>query len=138
VSIVKITETYYAGASSDRPQPSDKTKGWYFEDTASGSVDYCNGTGWRRVRTAGATHVNASARIWENVDISSTDHTPSMNGGVADGVYCDTAGEILKVDTTRQSGYTTPALQAGFNPMEVTKVYKVGSTITGNAALYGF
>ena len=82
--------------------------------------------------------VNASARIWEHVDISSTDHTVSLKGGVADGVYCDTAGEILKIDTTLQTGYTTLALQAGFNPMEVTKIYKTGSTISGSVDVYGF
>jgi len=85
--------------------------------------------------TSNSMHVYASVKVWENVDISSTDHTPSLNNGVAMAVYCDTAGEILKIDTLESTGITTLALQAGYNPIEVTKVYKVGSTITGNVAL---
>ena len=88
--------------------------------------------------TNGGAHVRASARVFEDVDISSGDHTISLNGGVADGVYCDTAGEILKIDTTQQTGHTTLALQIGFNPIEVTKVYQAGSTISGNVQAYGF
>ena len=82
--------------------------------------------------------VNASARQWEAVSLASTDYVPTMNGGLADGVYCDTAGCILKIDTSRVTGYTTLALQAGFNPMEVTKIYKTGSTLAGSIAAYGF
>ena len=74
----------------------------------------------------------ASLKWLERVDISSTDHTYGLNGGVAFGINCDTAGEILKIDNTTQTGFTTVALQAGYNPIEITKIWKTGSTITGN------
>jgi len=88
------------------------------------------------------TLVSAHPREWEHVtSISASplvDHTVTINGGVAYGVYCDTEGEILKIDNQTQAGYTTLALQAGFNPMEITKIYAVGTTITGNIDVYAW
>ena len=80
----------------------------------------------------------ASARFIERLDIGSGDHTFSLGDGVAYGVYCDTAGEILKIDNTEMTGYTTLALQAGWNPLEVIKVYQTGSTVAGDIDLYSW
>lgn len=77
-------------------------------------------------------HVFASVKTWEAVDISSVDHDVTLNDGLAMAIYCEVAGEVLKMDTTEATGQTTPALQAGFNPWECTKVYKTGSTLAGN------
>lgn len=83
-------------------------------------------------------HVRASFVSMEHVDISAVDHVVAITAGVADGIYCDTAGEVLKIDNSVLVGYTLPALQAGFNPIEVTKVYKAGSTIVGNVDVGSF
>lgn len=91
-------------------------------------------TGWLSVESGGAKHFYASTKIWETVNIVAGDHAPALTGGVAKAMYCSQAGEVLKIDTTLQTGYTTPPLQAGFNPMEVTKVYQTGSTIAGTVA----
>jgi hypothetical protein len=82
--------------------------------------------------------VGASARELEHVDISGGDHDVVINGGVGMAIYCDTAGEIIKIDNTMMTGYTTLALQAGINEIEVTKVYQTGSTITGNVDVYAW
>lgn len=90
------------------------------------------------VFNAGAARVRASFRSLEHVDISSVDHVVTIGDGVADGIYCDTTGEILKIDTATMTGFTTLALQAGYNPIEVTKIYKIGSTIAGNVDVGSF
>ena len=77
----------------------------------------------------------ASAREMEHVDISGGDHVCALESGIALAVYCDTAGEILKIDNTKMTGYTTLALQAGWNEIEVTRVWQTGSTIAGNVDL---
>ena len=87
---------------------------------------------------AGAARVRASFRSLEHVDISAVDHVVAIGNGVADGIYCDTAGEILKIDTLTLTGFTTLALQEGYNPIEVTKIYKTGSTIAGNVDVGSF
>ena len=82
--------------------------------------------------------VEASIQYLEAVDISSTDHTVAEGNGVGRCVICDTAGEIIKFDSTKQTGMTTVALQAGITPLEVVKVYKTGSTISGNVQVGGW
>ena len=61
------------------------------------------------------------------------DHTVAGNNGVATVIYCDTAGEILKIKLLDGSDYTTPPLQAGYNPRVCTYIYATtaGSTIAG-------
>lgn len=76
--------------------------------------------------------VRASVSEMEHVDISGGDHDVVINSGLAYGIYCDTAGEILKIDNNKLTGYTTLGLQAGWNEIEVTKVWQAGSTIAGN------
>lgn len=80
----------------------------------------------------GQRNAFASAREMEHVDIGTADHQVTINGGVAMAVYCDTAGEILTIDNTMLTGYTTLALMEGWNAIEVTKIYQTGSTISGN------
>lgn len=82
-------------------------------------------------RVVGSDHIFASAREFELVDISSTDHEVSINDGIAFAINCDTAGEILKIDTEVMTGYTTLPLVEGINLIQCTKVYKTGSTIAG-------
>ena len=86
----------------------------------------------------GVGHIRASFKSMEHVDISGGDHVVVINSGVADGVYCDTAGEILKIDNNSLTGFTTLPLQAGYNPIEVKKVYQTGSTIVGNVDVGSF
>ena len=76
--------------------------------------------------------IRASVIELEHVDISGGDHDVVINSGLAYVVYCDTAGEILKIDNTKMTGFTTLALQAGYNEIEVTKIWQTGSTIAGN------
>jgi len=63
-----------------------------------------------------------------------SDHTVAINDGIAYCIYCDTAGEILKIKLLDGSDYTTPPLQAGYNPRICTYIYSTsnGSTIAGN------
>ena len=74
----------------------------------------------------------ASARLFERLDISGGDHIVEINEGTGLAIYCDTAGEIIKFDNTEMTGYTSLALQAGFNEIEVTKIYQTGSTVAGD------
>jgi len=86
--------------------------------------------------TNGADHQFASAKALELVDVSSTDHSVVIGGGIAMAMYCDTAGEILKIDMPAMTvPFTTLALQAGWNQISCTKIYKVGSTIAGGIML---
>jgi len=103
--------------------------------TVEGSKFEWDGDSWNQTYTVGSAHSYASASLLELVDISSTDHTVLINGGQAMAIYCNTAGEILKIDTGRQTAFTTLALQAGWNQIAVTKVYKTGSTIAGSVML---
>ena len=104
------------------------------------------GATWKQPDGTGVTvdssHVMASPDLWEHVDSlaasPNADHAITINSGLAYGVYCDTAGEILKIDTPRQTGFTTLALQAGYNPMKITKIYLTGSTISGNVDVYAW
>ena len=73
--------------------------------------------------------VFASASKLEKLDISGGDHDVVINNGVAFGVNCESAGEILKIGTTEQTGYTTVPLQAGMNLIEIVKVYQTGSIV---------
>ena len=98
-------------------------------------VNILNGT---EDKTNGASHVRASFKSLERIDISGGDHDVVINNGVADGVYCDTAGEVLKIDNNSVTEFTTLPLQAGYNPIEVTKVYQAGTAIFGNVDLGGF
>jgi len=79
--------------------------------------------------------VFASAREWELVDISTTDHVVGINGGVAMAIYCETADESMTVDTTRMVAETTPVLEKGMNAFEVTRVDRAATTLTGNVYL---
>ena len=75
-----------------------------------------------------------SAREWEAVDVTGGDQTPTINGNKAMGLYCDTAGTIIKFDSSKATGITV-TLPAGWNPLEITKVYQTGTTVAGNAFL---
>ncbi len=92
----------------------------------------------KRSRTVGNDHVFASAKFFELVDISSVDHDVVINDGVAMAIFCDTDGEVLKIDTPDQTGYTPLPLIQGINPISCTKIYKTGSTITGNVELWSW
>lgn len=90
------------------------------------------------VLTSGAARIHASFRSLEHVNISVADHDVAIGGGTADGIYCDTVGEVLKIDTPTMTGFTTLELQIGYNPIEVTKIYKDGSTIVGSVDVGSF
>lgn len=79
--------------------------------------------------------VKASAEELENVNITSTDHVVAIGDGTALSILTQVAGEELKIDTPEQLGFTITLPYAGWHHIAVTKVYKVGTTITGTITL---
>lgn len=66
------------------------------------------------------------------IDYSGGDQTVS---GVARGIYVGVTGNV-KVDMPGASGITFSNLPVGFAPIQVTKVYQTGSTITSSLLLF--
>ena len=95
-------------------------------------------SGYLPVETGGAKHFYASAKAWENVNLGAGDQVVTITGGVAKGVYRPQAGTLLKNDTSLQAVYPSLPLQAGFNPMEITKIFQAGSVLVGSAAVFSW
>jgi len=128
-------DKYFADAAERVAQQASVDPGVTAGERNSANVYVRTTGGWLPVESGGAKHFYAGAKLWETVNIGGGDHVVAIAGGVAKAVYCAQAGEVLKIDTALQAGYVTPPLQAGFNPMEVTKVYQAGSVIAGTVAL---
>ena len=84
---------------------------------------------------AGPKAVQASAQYMEL--LTGNDQDIAVGGGIAKGVLCDTAGSVLQVVSTK-SAFTTIALQAGYNPIEIVSIVGAGTTLVGNVQAYGF
>lgn len=75
--------------------------------------------------------VFASVREWEA--LTGNDQTITINSGVAMAVFSETAGDVIKMTTTKQAAKVSPVLIAGMNEFEVTHVTGTGTTLAGNS-----
>jgi hypothetical protein len=92
-------------------------------DTITGRMTVAKGT-------AEALHVFASVREWEAITAANANIT--INGGVAMGIYCESAGDVVQISNSITTNKATPVLQAGFNPWEVTETFAAGTVLVGN------
>jgi hypothetical protein len=75
--------------------------------------------------------VFASAREWEA--LTGNNQTITINNGVANAIYSETAGDVIQITNTRETAKTSPVLQAGMNEFEVTSITGAGTTLAGNS-----
>ena len=75
--------------------------------------------------------VFASARDWEALTGNNQDIT--INNGVANAIYSETAGDVIQITNTLVTAKTSPVLEAGMNEFEVRSIVGAGTTLAGNS-----
>jgi hypothetical protein len=96
---------------------------------ANGEIDLGNGV----VRTKGdSATMYAGFFTAEVADVSSSDFTVTIDGGVAKGLYISADGDV-KVDTPNGETITYKTMAAGFHPLPHTKIYTSGTSVGDKA-----